>query len=384
MTSPTALKPSQGPVPYFNLKRQFALFESEVRKEIEEVFESGQFILSPKVQEFEKAFANYLNVSHVVGVASGTDALILAFRALGIGKGDQVILPSYTYTATAFGVIHNGAECVFVDIDPETYTLDPKAVEKAITKKTKAIIPVHLYGQAANMTEIMRLAKKHRLKVVEDAAQAHGAVWEGKKVGTFGDFGCFSFYPTKNMGAYGDGGAVTTASAQLAKKILTLRNLGHVNFQDPHTEIGWTSRLDALQAAVLKVKLKHLDDLNEKRYQIAQRYRKNLGNTPVVFQSEIPEAKCIYHLMTLRVPGGKRDGLKDFLAKQGIVTLVHYKIPVHKQPAIKKISKKNWTLANTDKVSKEILSLPIFPEMTHSEVDQVSNLIKTFFKTKTS
>lgn len=380
MIKPLALNQSSTQIPYFDLKRQFRSLEKEIRQEINGVLESGQFVLGSKVQTFEKSFAKYLGVKHAIGVASGTDALILAFRALGIGKGDQVIVPSYTYTASVFGFMHHGAEPVFVDIDPKTFCINPDLIEKAITPKTKAILPVHLYGQAANMTAIMKIARKHKLKVVEDVAQAHGASWKGKKAGTFGDFGCFSFYPTKNLGAYGDGGMVVTNSATLAKKILTLRNLGHISFHADHSELGWTSRLDELQACVLEIKLKHLDDFNRKRYELAQHYRKNLKNTPVIFPEEVSDAGSAYHLMVARIPQGKRETLRDYLSRQGVTTLVHYKTPVHLQPFYRKQSKKSWDLPATLQTTREIVSLPLFPEMTFEEVNQVCDHIQKFYK----
>lgn len=380
MLTPPALNQSHAKIPYFDLKRQFKGLKSEITSEISQIMESGQFILGERVQRFEQAFAKYLGAKHAIGVASGTDALILAFRALGIGKGDEVIVPSYTYTATVFGFMHHGAEPVFVDIDPKNFCLNPSLIESAITKKTKAILPVHLYGQAAPMVEIMKIARKHKLHVVEDVAQAHGSSWKGKKSGTFGEFGCFSFYPTKNLGAYGDGGMVVTNSSSLAKKILTLRNLGHISFHENHSELGWTSRLDAIQASVLNIKLKSLDAYNQNRYNLAKRYRENLKNTPILFSEDIPHARSAHHLMVARIPQGKREALRKHLSNQGITTLVHYKTPVHRQPFYLKEHKKLWNLPVTTQITKEIVSLPLFPEMTFPEVDQVCQAIQSFYK----
>lgn len=374
------MKKNTPTIPYFTLRRQIKRFKPELDREIQKVFESGQFILGPVVENFEKNFAKYCGVKYAVGVASGTDALILAFRALQIGKNDEVIVPSYTYSATVFGILHQGAKPVFADIDLKTLIVSIDSIKKLITKKTKAILPVHLYGQPANMDELMKIARKFKLKIVEDVAQAHGATWAGKKTGSFGDFGCFSFYPTKNLGGFGDGGMIATNHPGLYKKILTLRNLGHINFRDDHQEVGWTSRLDALQAACLNVKLKYLDELNEKRRKIASHYRSRLKNTPLLFSEEGPQSRHVYHLLVVRVPHGKRDALQAHLAKEGITALIHYKTPFHRQPAYKKISKLHWTLPNTDEASKQILSLPIFPEMTFSEVDAVTQSINKFYQ----
>ncbi|MBI3313813.1 MAG: DegT/DnrJ/EryC1/StrS family aminotransferase [Candidatus Omnitrophica bacterium] len=366
-------------VPYFDLTRQYEQLREEIEAAIIQVNRSGAFILGPAVQAFEKTFADYCGAKFGLGVGSGTDALTFALRALGIGKGDEVILPSFTFIATGFAILQAGANPVFADVHPETYTLDPKSVERAITKRTKVILPVHLYGQVADMTSLMAIAKKKKLKIVEDACQAHGATFQAVKAGAFGDAGCFSFYPTKNLGAFGDGGMILTSQQKLVEKIQRLRNLGRLTTTGPHQEIGWTSRLDSLQAAILNVKLKYLDPMIEKRRKIAARYQQNLSSTPLGLPRDGKDSKHVYHLYVVLVPGGRRDAFRAYLAEQGIRTLLHYDLPIHRQPPFKKIVR-HVPLTTTDKLSREIVSLPIFPEMTMEEVDRVSEVIKDFYK----
>lgn len=367
-------------IPYFDLKRQYQNLKNELESAFTQTAASGAYILSEKVKEFESAFAAYCGTRFAVGVGSGTDALIFSLLALGIGKGHEVIVPSYTFSASAFAIVHAGATPVFVDVDPETYTMDPRAVEKAISRRTKAILPVHLYGQAADMDCLLEIAKKKKLKMVEDACQAHGALWKDRRVGSLGDTGCFSFYPTKNLGAMGDGGMVVTNDEKLAEKIKRFRNLGRVDLKEAHKVAGWTSRLDALQAVVLQVKLQHLEDFNHSRRRVASRYMNGLQNTPLVLPKESVGRYHVYHLFVVRAPKGKRNGLQNHLSEAGIPTLVHYSVPCHKQPALVPFAKKNPKLPMTDQVSQEILSLPIFPEMTDQEVDRVCEVIRDFYR----
>ncbi|MBI3306766.1 MAG: DegT/DnrJ/EryC1/StrS family aminotransferase [Candidatus Omnitrophica bacterium] len=366
-------------VPYFDLTRQYAQLQNEIETAIRDVNRSGAFILGPAVQAFEQAFANYCGVKFGLGAGSGTDALTFALRALGIGKGDEVILPSFTFVATGFAILFAGAKPVFADVDFETYTMDPKSVEKLITKRTKAILPVHLYGQVADMDSLMAIAKKKKLKVIEDACQAHGARRGDVRAGAFGDAGCFSFYPTKNLGAFGDGGMIVTDQQKLVEKIQRLRNLGRLTASGPHHEIGWTSRLDSLQAAILNVKLKHLDQFIDKRRQAAKRYEKNLSSTPLGLPRDKKNSFHVYHLYVVLVPDGKRDAFRKFLADRGIRTLLHYDLPVHLQPPFKKIAAPR-SLPVTQKLSRQIVSLPLFPEMTMEEVDRVTDSIKDFYR----
>ena len=367
-------------VPYFNATRQFENLESELLPALSLAARSGQYILGPQVQVFEKNFAEYCGSRYGIGVGSGTDALMLSLKALGIGKGDEVILPSFTFIATMFAVMHIQAKPVLADVDPVTYTLDPASVQKLITSRTKALLPVHLYGQTANMDALLEITKKKKLKIVEDSCQAHGATWKGKKAGSLGNAGCFSFYPTKNLGAFGDGGMILTNDEKFVDKIHRMRNLGRKTTTELHSVLGWTSRLDTLQASILDVKLKHLDQFNTERRRVAARYRQNLKKTSLILPEEAPGCKHVYHLYVVRVPNGKRDALKTFLAAEGVPTLLHYQAPIHKQPVYLDSYKNKTRLPVTEKISKEILSLPIFPEMKDEEVDSVCDAIQKFYR----
>ena len=367
-------------VPYFDLKRQYTSLKTEMEAAMLETLSSGQYVLGGTVENFEKAFAQYCGTSSAVGVGSGTDALIFALRALGIGKGDEVIAPSFTFSASIFSILHVGATPVLAEVDPKTYTLDPESVEKSLTSRARAIMPVHLFGQMADMDALGKIARKRKLKIVEDACQAHGAEFKGKKSGFMGDAGCFSFYPTKNLGGAGDGGIVTTNGAKIAESVMKQRNLGRVSLSDPHQMAGWTSRLDALQAAFLNIKLKSLDTFNDNRRKAAAIYKRALAGTPLGLPVESEGRKHVYHLFVVRVPDGKRDALQAKLAADGIRTMVHYATPVHKQPACRDLVKKTSLLTVTDKISREILSLPMFPEMTEDEVLRVAQCINSFYK----
>lgn len=367
-------------IPCFDLTRQYALLQEELRAGFEKVAQSGRYILGPALEQFEQEFASYCGSRFGIGVGSGTDALILALKALRIQKGDEVLVPSFTFVATVFAVMHVGATPVFVDVDPLTYTLDVRSAEKQVTRQTKAILPVHLYGQTAEMDSLLSLAKEAKLKVVEDAAQAHGATWKGKKTGSFGDAGCFSFYPTKNLGACGDGGIVVTSDEAFAERIRILRNTGRKTTQAPHTEMGWTSRLDTCQAMWLGIKLKHLDTFNEKRRRLAERYRMHLNSTPLGLPTEAAHRKHVYHLFVVRVPHQKRSALQQKLLHDGIGTMIHYTAPVHRQPFYAGYSKQNWNLPVTDQISEEILTLPMFPELKDEEQDYVCQSIRRFYE----
>ena len=366
-------------IPFFDLSRQYRGLRREFDRALAAVHKDGDYILGKEVKSFEKAFASYIGVRHGAGLGSGTDALIFSLQALGVGEGDEVILPSFTFVATAFAVLHVRARPVFVDVHPETFTLDPKGIEKRISRRTRVLLPVHLYGQCAEMDELRTLARKHRLKIVEDVCQAHGAEWDGKKAGALGDIGCFSFYPTKNLGAMGDGGMAVTQQSGFIEKIKRLRNSGR-NLKNEHVGLGFTSRLDSLQAAILNVKLRHLERFIQKRRSIAQAYRRRLSLTPLILPVERERARHVYQVYCVRVPGGKRDTLRSHLAKRGIPTALYYSRPVHKQPFYRAYSNNSIHLPVTETLCREILSLPIFPEMKEAEVSRVCEAILSFYR----
>ena len=357
-------------VDVFSLKKQYEDIKDEIKGPVEKVVTSGGFILGEDVKLFEQEFPDYCGVKHGVGVNSGTDALFLACLACGIGKGDEVIVMPYTYIATALGISMAGARPVFVDIEEKTYNIDVSKIEKAITKKTKAILPVHLYGHPVDMDPLMEIAKKHNLKVIEDCAQAHGALYKDKKVGSFGDVACFSFYPTKNLGAFGDGGMVITNSEEMKERLLLLRDYGRKGRYE-HILKGYNSRLDTLQAAILRVKLKHLDEWNEKRRKNAHLYAKLFkeNNIDLVLPNESDYAKHVYHLYPVRVKD--RKSVMEKLAEKGIRTLMHYPIPIHLQDAYKDLGHKKGDFLISEKCCEEILSLPMYPELPEEEIKYV-------------
>ena len=378
-------------VPILDLTRQYRAIKAEVDTAIQRVLESGRFILGPEVEAFEREMAEYLGVKHAIGVASGTDALLLSLKALGIGPGDGVIVPSFTFFATAGVVANVGATPVFADIDPQTFNISTENVKKILLRhpspvtrhasrvtKIKAIIPVHLYGQPADMDEIMRLAKEYDLYVIEDAAQAIGAEYRGQKVGTIGHLGCFSFFPTKNLGAYGDGGLVVTNDDKLAEKVRMLR----VHGSKPkyyHHLVGTNSRLDALQAAILRVKLPHLDEWTAARQRIAARYDELLRDVPgVEIPFRAPDRTHIFHQYTIRVLSGRRDALQKHLSEKEIGTQVYYPLPLHLQPCFRHLGYKEGDLPESERASREVLSLPMFPELTEEEQDYVVQAVKAF------
>lgn len=366
-------------VQYFSTVNQYKEISKTFEKSAKKILSSGRYILGEPVQKFEKDFSKYCGARYGVGVGSGTDALIFALKALGIKKGDEVITPSFTFVATVFAIMHVGATPVFADVNAKTYTLDPESTAKAITKKTKAILPVHLYGQCADMGKLKKLAKKKKLLIVEDAAQAHGARIGKRRAGSFGDAGCFSFYPTKNLGACGDGGMVVTNHKKVVSDAQTFRNLGRPIQKGDHQVAAWTSRLDALQASFLGIKLKKLETYNRKRRQVANRYTQGLKNTPLVTPFEAKGNYHVYHLYVVLVPNGKRNALQKHLEKKGIPTMVHYPKAVHLQPAYTRVHKRKWKLPVTTTISKQILSLPIYPEMSLRDVDRVTKAVHRFY-----
>lgn len=355
-------------------KDEYTLLKKPIRQAIQRVLDSGLYVLGPEVAAFEQEFATYCDLKYCIGVGNGTEALFLAITALGIGPGDEVITTPMTAAYTAFAVIYTGATPVFVDVHSDTYEIDETKIERAITKRTKAIIPVHLFGQPCAIQAIMRIAKKHRLKVIEDCCQAHGAQVGKKRVGTFGDVACYSFYPTKNLGGIGDGGAILTNNSTLAKKIRLLHN-GHQTSKYYHTAVGYNTRLDEMQAAILRVKLDHLDKLIVKRQQIATWYDAWLDNDKIVKPAVSKSVRHVYHLYVIQ--SKQRDQLQRHLAKQGVMTQVHYPWPLHQLPAFKDLPKR-YTLPESERMSREALSLPMYPGLTHNQVRKIISLVNTF------
>lgn len=364
-------------IPLVNLKRQYKAIKNDLNREVLKVFSEGNFVLGKQVSEFENAFAKFTGAKYCVGAGSGWDAIHLSMKALGIKKGDEVIAPANTFIATIFPIIELGAKPVLVDIDPETYQIDIKRLNKAITKKTKAIIPVHLYGMPCQIDKIVKIAKKHKLLVIEDAAQAHGSFFNGKHLGTFGDAGAFSFYPGKNLGASGEAGAVITNNKSLSEKIRIMRDVGQSK-KYTHSIFGYNSRMDTLHAAVLLVKLKKLKNWNKKRRDTAKLYRELLNDLPIVLPPEMGENELFnYHLFPIRAK--KRDGLFDFLKKNNVYCGIHYPTPIHLQKAVESLKYKTGDFPITERYAKELISLPIYPEIKESEIKKISNLIHKFF-----
>lgn len=358
-------------IPILDLTKQYQSIKDELNKALTDVAAAGAYILGPNVKKLESDFAQYLGCVNTIGVASGTDALLLALKALNIGVGDEVITVAFTFVATTEAIGMVGATPVFVDINPDTFNIDANLIESKITPKTKAIIPVHLYGQPCDMDLIMSIAKKHDLYVVEDCAQAFGAEYKGKKVGTFGEFGCFSFFPSKNLGCMGDGGLVSTNSAELADKVRVLRAHG-AKVKYYHDELGVNSRLDEMQAAVLNIKFKYIDGWNESRRQLAYRYNKLFEGSKVVTPKEIENVNSVYHQYTVKVPN--RDEVQKKLQEAGIGTMIYYPVPLHKQKVHTHLPE--VSLPHTESCTEVVLSLPIFPELTHEEQDFIVKTLK--------
>ena len=361
-------------VPFVDLKAQYQSIRDEIRAEVDNVFESTQFILGDAVSKFEKDFAGYLGVKHVIGVGSGLDALRLALEAAGVGAGDEVIIPANTFIATALAVSATGATPVLVDCREDTYQIDVALIEQAITPRTKVIMPVHLYGQSADIEAIVEIARNHRLEVIEDAAQAHGTRFSGQRCGTFGLAGCFSFYPGKNLGAYGDGGAVATNDDDFAKKVNSLRNYGQKQ-KYVHVEKGTNSRLDTVQAAILNVKLRHLDDWNAARRAHAAIYSDSLADDFIVPALD-PRSEHIFHLYVVRTR--HRDELQKRLDSRGIQTGIHYPIPIHLQEAYRDLGLSKGSFPVTEKLADEIVSLPMYAELTHHQIELVLEALSSF------
>ncbi len=361
-------------VPFIDFKEQNSLIQGEVDAGFKKVFEKGDYILGEQAQLFESGFSKYCEAQYGVGVNSGTDALHLSMAALDIGEGDEVIVPTHTFIATALCVSYCRAKPVFVDIEEDTYNIDPKAIEKAITKKTKAIIPVHIYGQPANMDEIVAIARKHGIKVVEDAAQAHGSRYKGKRVGSLGDVACFSFYPTKSLGACGDAGMIITSDKGIYEKALMLRDYGRKGRYE-HKIKGTNSRLDTLQAVVLNSKLKHLDSWNEMRAKNAALYAELLKPLKNVI-TPITKTDRTHVFQTYAVRVSNRDKVMDALKTKGIGALIHYPIPLHLQEAYSDLGYQKGSFPVAERIANEILSLPMFPHIIPEQIESVVKALK--------
>ncbi len=361
-------------VPFLDLNAHHAAFRGEFDRAIGEVIDSGAFAGGPFVEKFEADFAAYNHSQHAVGLGSGTEALWLALLACGVGPGDEVITVPSTFMATAEAITYCSARPVFVDVDQSTYTMDPVELEKAVTAKTKAVIPVHLFGQAADMDPILEFAREHDLFVIEDAAQAHGAEYKGRKVGALGDVGCFSFYPGKNLGAFGEAGAIVTDNVELQEKIRILRDHGQVR-KYRHTMIGWNCRMDGIQAAVLSVKLQYLERGNLLRRLHALQYSRAFqGVEEVVTPFEAAYARHVYHIYAIRVQ--ERDQVMWLLKEKGIQCGVHYPVPIHLQKAYQSLGYKNGAFPIAEQIAKEFISLPMFPELTKAQVEMVALCVK--------
>lgn len=364
-------------IPPLDLTQQYETIRPDVEAAVLKLLASGRYIGGEAVAHFEQQFAQYIGTEHAVSCNSGTDALFLALRALGVGPGDEVITTAFTFFATAEVISAVGATPVFVDLEPEGFNLDLGQIEAAITPQTRAVIPVHLFGQAVDMTKLLAIAQTHQLAIIEDCAQASGAEWDGKKVGSQGRIGCFSFFPTKNLGACGDGGAITTNDAALAAKVRMLREHGMPQ-RYYHEEIGITSRLDAIQAAILSIKLRHLDAWNRQRQAIAQRYTQLLDPiAEIIAPRAVAGSSSVWHQYTVRV-GGDRDALKQQLQDQGISTMVYYPVPLHRQKVYLGLGYGPGSLPRTEQAAQQVLSLPMFPELAIAAQDRVIQSLKDY------
>lgn len=361
-------------VPFLDLNAHHARRRAEFTRAIEEVIDSGAFAGGPFVEQFEKDFAAYCDTQHCIGLGSGTEALWLSLLAAGIKAGDEVITVPNTFMATAEAITYCGARPVFVDVDDKTYTMDPARLEKAITSRTKAIIPVHLFGQVADMDAILEIAAEHGIPVIEDAAQAHGAEYKGRKAGTFGLAACFSFYPGKNLGAFGEAGAVVTQDEEMLDKIRILRDHGQTS-KYRHTAVGWNCRMDGIQAAVLRVKLPHLESGNLSRRVHAQRYNEALQDVvDVITPVEAPYARHVYHVYAIRVR--ERDAVMAQLQENGIGCGIHYPVPIHLQEAYQSLRLKKEAFPVSERLAREFISLPMFPELTEEQIDCVALTVR--------
>lgn len=358
-----------------NPRLQYLARKGEIDGAVMRVLDRGRYILGEEVKALESEFAAYIGVEYGIGVGSGTEGLHLALKACGIGVGDEVITVSHTAVATVAAIEQAGASPVMVDIEPDFFTIDSRKIATVITPKTKAIIPVHLYGQPADLNPILEIARTYELRVIEDCSQAHGATYKGERVGSYGDLGCFSFYPTKNLGALGDGGMVVTDQPELAHRVGLLREYG---WQERHISLlpGWNSRLDEVQAAILRIKLRYLEQDNTARVRIAAMYRDGLSGCGMTLPACRQEASHVYHLYVVLTP--RRDALKRHLKNKGIAALIHYPVPVHLHPAYRDRLAGRENLMETERAAPELLSLPIYPELSKAEVQAVLEAVRTF------
>lgn len=360
-------------VPFNDLKREYQTIKDDIDNAIKDVVDNTAFIKGKFLKQFEDDFASYNNIANAVGASSGTSALHLALEGFGIGHGDEVIVPTHTFIGTSEPVKHCGATLKFVDVDPVYYNMDPQKLEEAITPKTKAVIIVHLYGQMTNLEEICSIAKKHNLVVIEDSAQAIGAEYKGNKTGYLGDAACFSFYPGKNLGAYGDAGAVITKHEDAAKKMRMLSDHGRLTKYTHETE-GYNYRMDGIQAAILSVKLKHIDSWNDARRKVADFYKENLSGLDIILPEESPDSKSVYHIYCIQV--NDRDGFMSKMKGNDVPTGIHYPVPLHLQPAYEHMNIGKGSFPVTEAITEKIVSLPIFPFIAKSEMEQVVEAVK--------
>lgn len=356
-----------------DLRAQYETLREEVAQALQEVADSTLYVLGPKVAEFERQFEGYTGAKHCIGVNSGTSALHLALICAGVGPGDEVITVPMTFIATSWAISYVGANPVFVDVDPVTYTMDVEQVERQITRRTKAFLPVHLYGQPADMGPLIELSERYGIPIIEDAAQAHGANYQGRQAGTLGKCGCFSFYPGKNLGAYGEGGAVVTEDDAVAARLRALRDHAQQT-RYHHDEIGFNYRMDAFQGAVLSIKLKHLERWTEQRRLLAARYKELLADLPLQLPGEAPDRRHVWHLFVVLHP--ERDRIRKEMEERGVVTSLHYPVPVHLQKAYRHLRYRAGDFPVTERIAEECFTLPLYPEMTTAQQDQVIDALR--------
>jgi dTDP-4-amino-4,6-dideoxygalactose transaminase len=364
-------------IPYLDLRAQIKPLRAEIDAAIARTIDNCSFCLGPDVVQFEKDFAKYCDAKFCVGFNSGTSALHVAMLLLGVGAGDEVITTPFTFVATSWAISYASAKPVFVDIDDSTFNLNPKLIERAITSRTKVIMPVHLYGQPFDIDSVREICRKHQLPFVEDAAQAHGAKYKGKVVGTFGEISCFSFYPGKNLGAFGEGGALVTNNEEFAKRARSLREHGST-MRYYHDEVGYNYRMEGIQGAVLGIKLKHLEKWIRERQRIAKRYSELLADTPLQLPAQASFAESVWHLYVVRHP--RRDDLKKFLDENGVGCALHYPLPLHLQKCYASLGYKTGDFPVAEKAARECLSLPIYPELTDGQIQRVTDVVKEFFR----
>ena len=368
---------SHQPVPYLDLKAQIKPLRAEIDAAIAKAIDNTSFCLGPDVVQFEKDFAKYCGAEHCVAFNSGTSAEHVGLMLLGVGQGDEVITTPYTFVATSWAISYVGAKPVYVDVDDATMNLNPKLIERAITKKTKAVLPVHLYGQPFDVDGIREVCKKHNLPLMEDACQAHGAKYKGKTVGGLGEVSCFSFYPGKNLGAFGEGGALVTNNAEFAKRARSLREHGST-VRYYHDEVGFNYRMEGIQGAVLGIKLKHLAKWTSERQRVAKRYAELLADTPLQLPTQPKYAESVWHLYVVRHP--QREELKKHLEANGVGCALHYPLPLHLQKCYASLGYKPGDFPNAEKAAAQCLSLPIYPELTEEQILRVVEVVKSFFK----